>query len=176
MTCEADGYCNPHCVDEEGTPTDEDCNPVTPLNSEDSSKSDTCDCDYWGFVCEAAAKCSTHPCPCDPDCAGSVGHDEILVGEIAACNADEHCDSWCPTGADPDCEGHEWDGKQCDTPTPAGPSFGLSECDYFSQICDASADGTAECADDPDCDGETSACSQDGACDIKCAEGADPDC
>ncbi len=51
-----------------------------------------CDCDY-NAACEAAERDSTQTCACDPDCAG--GHE--------ACEADEHCDTWCSAGADPDC-------------------------------------------------------------------------
>jgi hypothetical protein len=72
--CDGNGYCDEWCP--EGF--DIDCG--------------TCPCDYFGDVCEADDLGSTDDCLCDLDCTD--GHH--------ACEADAHCDSWCPDGADPD--------------------------------------------------------------------------
>ncbi|GMV41835.1 MAG: hypothetical protein AMXMBFR64_35510 [Myxococcales bacterium] len=68
-----------------------------------------CTCDY-NPVCEAAMKCSSGKCSCDPEC----NHGE-------ACGADGHCDTWCPTGVDADCAGSPDDGKYCAS-EPAPPT------------------------------------------------------
>jgi protein MpaA len=51
-----------------------------------------CPCDY-NSACEAAMRNSTATCACDGNC---------FDGRVA-CQADQHCDTWCPEGADPDC-------------------------------------------------------------------------
>lgn len=160
--CASDGICNFQCADNSGNPTDPDCNPNTPQNSNSAKKSASCSCDYWGFVCEASEKCSTQECSCDPDCAAPAGCTDSL-----ACVGDGHCDTWCPTGEDIDCIGSSDDGKYCG---------GTTSCDIKAGECNAKKGSTAECADDPDCDGFDLACEADGYCDTNCSAGADPDC
>lgn len=85
--CSKDGHCDLWCP----KGTDLDC--------------PDCDCDYNQNVCEAAVKCSTTICDCDIDCA---------EGAFLPCSADNHCDSWCPTDADPDCANDpDKNGKYC---------------------------------------------------------------
>lgn len=43
-----------------------------------------------------------NPCACDSDC-----------DLYETCEGDGHCDTWCPTGSDPDCDGQSGDGKYC---------------------------------------------------------------
>ena len=168
--CVADAWCNPGCYDVNiQLPTDPDCNPNVPENA-DKADNDTspnnCDCDYWGFVCEAAAHCSNLPCECDNDC-------NYPDGMVAACNSDGHCDSWCVTNYDPDCVGNtEKNGKYCDE---GGGGENLS-CDQNFGQCDADFGNAQECAADPDCDGLDLPCEADDWCDTKCPAGADSDC
>ncbi|NUN14159.1 MAG: hypothetical protein HUU55_11045 [Myxococcales bacterium] len=110
--CGEDGFCNILCGENNGLPIDFDCNINTPANSDkadNKTSPNSCSCDYWGFVCEASEKCTSTPCDCDADCA-DVCTDATL---IAPCGADDHCDTWCPTGVDPDCAGDPEDGKYC---------------------------------------------------------------
>lgn len=87
-TCAADGFCNQAgCAGPHGGTTDPDCQGPGP-----------CDCDWYDWVCEASARCSSETCACDADCH-TAGVSDI------ACTADSHCDTWCPTGVDPDCGG-----------------------------------------------------------------------
>lgn len=65
--------------------------------------SDACDCDWTPSICEPGDRCSGDKCACDLDCA----HQD-------PCVEDAHCDTWCPTGTDPDCAGNPDDGKYCD--------------------------------------------------------------
>lgn len=95
--CGKNGYCCWLCDDGFGNPTDVDCNPNTPFNSDSSSKNPSCGCDYWGFICEAKEKPSTLPCECDPDCTFPDGSIED------PCVFDSMCDTYCPAGSDPDC-------------------------------------------------------------------------
>jgi hypothetical protein len=129
--CEDDGHCDDYC------PAGADPNCAT------------CDCDYFSSICEAAEIGSTAECTCDPDCAGPAG----------ACEADGHCDSWCPAAADPDCS--------CD-------------CDYFPDVCEAAVNGSdTDCPCDGDCVGGAHACEAEGHCDTWCDPGGicvDPDC
>jgi hypothetical protein len=70
---------------------DNDCDGKT----DNAAEGCACDCDYFSGICEAAEQNSAVACACDPDCeAGGV-----------PCAFDDHCDTWCPTGADPDCAG-----------------------------------------------------------------------
>lgn len=164
--CGSDGFCNAICADDAGDPTDSDCNPTIPGNAESGDNDwSSCECDYWGFVCEAASKCSIAACDCDPDCL----HPEQT---LPACNIDGHCDSWCPTDTDPDClNDSEKNGKHCGSDDPE-----VVKCDVKVDNCDASP-GTADaCPDDPACDDFDLPCEGDGWCDDKCVEGADPDC
>ncbi len=85
LLCVEDGRCNPGCI------LDPDC--------------EGCGCDYNDGICEAAFRCNPVTCSCDRDC---------LRGERHACDPDDHCDSWCPRGLDPDCEGDPDDGKYCE--------------------------------------------------------------
>jgi hypothetical protein len=62
----------------------------------------SCSCDYTPGVCDAEAKCSLDACYCDVDC-------DIYE----SCEPDGHCDSWCPTDSDPDCDGSDKNGKYC---------------------------------------------------------------
>lgn len=71
--CGADGHCDTWCP----SGTDPDCD---------------CSCDFNEY-CEAAAQGSSDTCACDPDCE---------LNEWA-CDDDGHCDTWCPSGVDPDC-------------------------------------------------------------------------
>ncbi len=104
-----------------------------------------CACDFYPGICEPDDVGSTAPCTCDPDCSGGA----------TPCGADGHCDSWCPQGADPDCD---------------------CGCDY-NEYCEAAASGTTDtCTCDPDCELHEEACSDDGHCDIFCPDGTDPDC
>ena len=184
--CELDGMCNFLCVDVEGTPQDPDCNPNVPGKGESAQQNPSCDCDYWGFVCEAASQCSSTACDCDPDCAHPTE-------TIEPCGADLHCDTWCPTGTDWDCANLSEDGKYCAAPgdesggepEPEEPESMNEEggdertdsCDESVGFCDA-VEGTVEaCPVDPDCDGILFfPCEGDGYCDGKCADGSDPDC
>ena len=159
--CDQDGWCNPDCWDDAAQlPTDPDCNPNTPENSDQSSKNPNWSCDYWGFVCEADKKCSNKSCECDPDCT----HPD---GLLSACNSDGHCDTWCPTDWDPDCTGQSGNGKYCTS----------ASCDLDANFCDAKKGSTEACPEDPLCDGLTAfPCEGDTYCDDKCPAGADPDC
>lgn len=71
--CVADAYCDSWCP----AGADPDCG---------------CACDYNEY-CEAASVGSSATCTCDPSCE---------LHEVA-CSDDGHCDTWCPTGVDPDC-------------------------------------------------------------------------
>lgn len=113
--CGQDGICCDFCEDENNNVTDPDCNTTTPINSDSgtaSTSANDCDCDFWGFICEAADQCSAVQCSCDVDCASPDSSGTTKV----ACSQDEfvHCDTFCPTGSDPDCAGTEDDGKFCD--------------------------------------------------------------
>jgi hypothetical protein len=129
--CTSDSWCNPDCA----TGNDPDC------QSE-------CSCDYNEF-CEAAAKGSSSTCTCDTDCAGGK----------SACSADYHCDTFCPTGVDPDCV------EEC-------------SCDNTDGVCEPAT------KNDPamtpcDCDDDcvlSEPCDIDGHCDTWCPAGEDPDC
>jgi hypothetical protein len=71
--CGSDGFCDDWC-----TPGhDPDCG---------------CNCDFNEY-CEAESQGSSNTCSCDWDCEP---HEH-------ACMDDAHCDTWCPSGADPDC-------------------------------------------------------------------------
>ncbi|MBN1944510.1 MAG: DUF2817 domain-containing protein [Bradymonadales bacterium] len=71
--CSMDGHCDTWCP----TDTDPDC---------------PCSCNFNEY-CEAAARGSAETCRCDPNCQDGQ----------TACSADDHCDTWCPEGVDPDC-------------------------------------------------------------------------
>ncbi len=130
---------------------DSGCAVWGPVNSCDSGEScqngecvEPCSCDFFPNVCEAASPGSTTACSCDDDCANS-----------SACTSDGHCDTWCPSGADPDC---------------------ACTCDY-NEYCEAAdPDSSDICSCDPDCEPHEEACSDDGHCDIFCPDGVDPDC
>ena len=99
-----------------------------------------CECDTNAF-CEAAEKNSAETCDCDADC--TEGHH--------ACEVDDHCDTYCPKGEDPDCD-------DC-------------KCDYNEGICEPESDGSDTACDcDPDC-ADTDPCGEDDHCDTWC----DPD-
>ena len=73
-------------------------------------------CDWTVGKCDAQFRCddgvaSPRPCFCDPDCYTSA--DGVPTGLVDPCTADDHCDTWCPTGLDPDCSGNADDGKYC---------------------------------------------------------------
>lgn len=63
-------------------------------------------CDRNVGTCDVQFGCSTLACFCDPDCAEA--------GSDMTCWDDGHCDSACPSGQDPDCEGSPEDGAQCE--------------------------------------------------------------
>jgi hypothetical protein len=105
-----------------------------------------CSCDYNMGICEPAARSSTAPCTCDPDCTGGA----------MPCQGDGHCDTWCPAGVDPDCT--------------------ACACDYNPYCEAASMGSSATCACDPSCDLNEVACADDAHCDTWCPSGADPDC
>lgn len=159
LGCGADGICCFDCVDGCSV-SDPDCNPTLPGCS-DSGDNDAapngCNCDYWGTVCEAEAKCTANVCDCDADCG--------LTGADACVAVDGHCDTFCPEDGDPNCAGSSDDGKFCQDPS----------CDQTANNCDANFSGSADCSDDPDCDGIDLSCEGDGFCDSKCGD-ADPDC
>lgn len=75
--CVADGHCDTWC----------------PPGSDPDCDYGDCYCDYNEF-CEAESPGSTEICPCDPDC----------LPNDRACSDDGHCDTYCPEGADPDCD------------------------------------------------------------------------
>ncbi len=132
-SCGSDGTCDNFC----------------PPGADPDCDVETCDCDYYGGICEADAPDSSDFCDCDDDCG---------AGD-RACSADSHCDTFCPDGFDPDCD----DPPACD-------------CDYNDGICEAAERGSSEtCACDEDCAG-TDACKSDGHCDTWCPDGFDPDC
>lgn len=109
-TCSQDCACAPFCGD--GHCDDDESCTVEGLEEAGDCVADCgycdqpdCDCDYNEDVCEPEEKNSTVACYCDPDC-------EFLD----PCDADDHCDTWCPAGTDPDCgssEGYCGDGT-CD--------------------------------------------------------------
>jgi hypothetical protein len=157
--CGADEYCNydpagATCSDTSGRPTDPDCNPaIKALGDKSNGKWDpNCSCNFWGGICEAISKCSPAVCLCDTDCTPTDGSLE------AACTNDNHCDTYCPKNADPNCSGGD-NGKYCSAPS----------CNQKSGVCESG------CSSDPDC-GTFEPCEGDGFCDSKCAAGADPDC
>jgi len=171
--CEVDGFCNSICATVNGTPTDDDCNPNVPGIATSGSQSDSCDCDWWGFVCEAANKCDSTVCECDPDC----NHPDMTM---VACGIDNHCDTYCPTDLDSNCLNEpEKNGKYCGGGGGEGGSGeegGQESCDMEPDNCDA-VPGTADpCPEDDYCDDFDLACEGDDWCDDKCAAGADPDC
>lgn len=130
VACLSDDYCDSFCDD------DPDC-------------ASECECDYFSNVCEAAEDGTTDVCDCDDDCG--AGDD--------ACSSDDHCDTFCPDGEDPDCD----DEPEC-------------SCDYYGGICEAAEEGSTDnCACDADCDGAF-ACKFDDHCDTWCPDGVDPDC
>jgi len=132
--CIADGVCEPGCGG-----ADPDCG--------------VCSCDRQVGRCDAGAPNSTARCDCDPDCAGAGAF---------ACGTDGSCDTYCPSGSDPDC---------------APPPPAECACDYYRNVCEARSRGSSDvCACDPDCAGGRSACSDDGHCDTFCPDGVDPDC
>jgi hypothetical protein len=96
-------------VGTDNLPTDDDCNPNVPGVGTSGDATATCACDFWGFVCEAKDQCSAVVCDCDPDCQDTCTANELL----APCRTDGHCDTYCPTGTDPDCVGDPDDGKFC---------------------------------------------------------------
>lgn len=153
--CGADQICNrENCVGPHGGSTDPDC-----------PASGSCYCDWHDSICEPSAECSTDACGCDPDCDSP----SLLPGP---CGRDGHCDTWCPTGADPDCEGKI--NEDC-TPTSTD-----CYCDHFGDVCETAADCfESPCECDPDCmvGGALMApCAPDSHCDTWCPTEADPDC
>lgn len=94
-SCLADGFCDQVCA------SDPDCAGVSCAGdgvceatcSDDPDCFGTCPCDYYGGICEAIEPDTTDKCGCDPTCAG----------DAESCGADDHCDTWCPEGTDPDC-------------------------------------------------------------------------
>ena len=74
---------------------------------------------------------------------------------------------------DPDCMGHEKNGKYCDENGGGGEDL---SCDQNFNNCDAEFGSTTDCGVDPDCDGFDLACEGDAWCDGKCPDGSDPDC
>ena len=123
VLCAEDLFCDPYCLSDPDCDCGCDYNPVCEAMSRDSTEPCDCDpdcrgggeacslddhCDTWcpadvdpdcscgcdyNPVCEVEARGSTVACGCDPDCAG---------GEVP-CGDDGHCDTWCPSGTDPDC-------------------------------------------------------------------------
>lgn len=84
--------CDPDCLpDKKPCALDGHCDSWCPANTDPDCGS--CDCNFNDGICEPQSKGTTTPCPCDPDCANGK----------QPCAADGHCDSWCPTGTDPDC-------------------------------------------------------------------------
>jgi hypothetical protein len=69
-------------------------------------------CDYNENICEAQFKCSDAHCFCDIDCYMKDADGNWEAPPV--CAEDGHCDSWCPTDSDPDCEaGDAKNGKYC---------------------------------------------------------------
>jgi hypothetical protein len=128
--CSDDGFC------------DDSCPEGSDLNCD-------CSCDYNDNVCESRARGTTETCACDFDCQN---------GETA-CGDDNHCDTFCPDGTDPDCDTE----PEC-------------SCDYNEGICEVASRGSSmECMCDTDCVG-ADPCKNDGHCDTWCPAGFDPDC
>jgi hypothetical protein len=157
--CGPDEYCNfdpggAACAAEDGRPTDPDCNTAIKGLGDTSNKfwDPGCECNYWGGICEAIAKCANAVCLCDTDCTTPDGALE------SACVFDFHCDTFCPTGEDPDCSGED-DGKWCES----------AVCDDVAGVCEIGCDYDADCA-------HSDACQADGYCDSGCPGLSDPDC
>lgn len=142
--CQCDPDCGIACT------SDGSCDTFCPADRDPDCETSECACDVFGGVCEAAEFGSTTTCACDEDC----------VGGAVACSEDDHCDSYCPEGTDPD----------CGEPTECS-------CDFNEGICEPNADGSSDaCECDPDCAGGEQPCKFDGHCDSWCPDGFDPDC
>jgi hypothetical protein len=145
--------CDPDCAARSACSDDDYCDTACPENTDPNCR---CNCNYNENVCEARARGSREACICDIDC--------VPAGQ--ACTRDSHCDSWCPSGVDPDCAPFSGNGQN--------PSC---SCDWNRNVCEARARNTDEiCACDPDCAGGLEACKSDGHCDTFCPAGFDPDC
>jgi hypothetical protein len=93
--CGADSHCDTWCP----SGTDPYCGSADCDQSaffDPDCKSSGCSCDYHNNVCEMEIKndANMKPCYCDSDCS-----DEYFD----PCGGDSHCDTWCPSGQDPDC-------------------------------------------------------------------------
>jgi hypothetical protein len=173
-TCASDPDCEPASCDCDDTDEvcdnassggtgncacDDDCNGTSACRDDDycddSCPADAdpncdCACDYNADVCESVRRGSTDECECDFDCEVSPG----------TCKFDDHCDTFCPAGVDPDCEE---DPVDC-------------SCDYNEGICEVASRGSENaCACDADCVG-ADPCKSDTHCDTWCPAGFDPDC
>jgi hypothetical protein len=70
-------------------------------------------CDWTPGICDAQFRCRDVHCFCDPDCYIEDSASPGTYLEPPVCAYDGNCDSWCPTGVDPDCAGSDKDGKYC---------------------------------------------------------------
>lgn len=142
-TCACDDDCNGRTACADDGFCDDSCPEGSDLNCD-------CSCDFNDNVCESRARDTVETCACDFDCQN---------GETA-CGDDNHCDTFCPDGTDPDCVTAPVDCR----------------CDYNAGICEVASRGsTTECDCDEDCAG-TDPCKSDGHCDTWCPAGFDPDC
>lgn len=94
--CTADGICDGRCSNDPDCGS-QDCTAGNTCNSRCTMDTDCrqkCPCDFNKDICEPVEENSTVRCGCDPDC---------LNQDAAPCTKDGHCDTWCPTGTDPDC-------------------------------------------------------------------------
>jgi hypothetical protein len=94
--CSEDGYCESACDDDPDC-SDLDCRDDGECDARCTDDPDCfgdCPCDFRTGICEPADDPSTERCGCDPMCRG----------DGRPCSEDGHCDTWCPEGADPDCE------------------------------------------------------------------------
>ncbi|MCA9523047.1 MAG: metallophosphoesterase [Myxococcales bacterium] len=96
LDCGADGVCDGRCASDPDC-SSQDCTAGNSCNihcTMDVDCRSDCPCDFNKDICEPLEKGSTTRCACDPDCMNE---------DAAPCKKDGHCDSWCPTGTDPDC-------------------------------------------------------------------------
>ena len=80
----------------------------------DVMSENTLNCDWTPGICDAQFRCRDIHCFCDPDCYVEDAAEAGTYLDAPVCSDDAHCDSWCPTGVDPDCASEpDKDGKYC---------------------------------------------------------------
>lgn len=170
--CIADQWCDPECNYDPDCGSGPDCTNDNWCNPDCATGGDpdcavACTCDYHDGICEPTAKESSAACACDDDCAGGK----------TPCGDDGHCDTWCPSGTDPDCGSSD-----CDQSAFYDPDCKSStcSCDYHNDVCEMQTKNDANmkpCYCDADCSDEYfDPCSNEGHCDTWCPAGQDPDC